>query len=88
MAFLGHKRVICSFSFLALMAMHVFGADPEVTYALVDASDPTKGATTTFEISSAAGFASAEQNRMSPDSFFTGFRSHATPPRRSFRRPN
>ena len=36
----------------------------------------------------AAGFASAEQSRMSPDSFFTGFRSHATPPRRSFRRPN
>ena len=41
------------------MTMHVFGADPEVTYALVDASDPTKGATTTFEVSSAAGFASA-----------------------------
>ena len=25
------------------MTMHVFGADPVVTYALVDASDPTKG---------------------------------------------
>ena len=59
MAFLGHKRAICSFSFLALMAVHAFGADPDVMYALVDASDPTKGATTTFEVSSVAGFASA-----------------------------
>jgi len=59
MAFLGHKRAICSFSFLALVTMYAFGADPDVTYALVDASDPMKGATTTFEVSSVAGFASA-----------------------------
>ena len=52
MAFLGHKRAICSFSFLALVTMHAFGADPDVTYVLVDASDPMKGATTTFEVSS------------------------------------
>ncbi len=59
MTFLGHKRTICSFSFLALMAVHAFGADPDVMYALVDASDPTKGATTTFEVSSVAGFTNA-----------------------------
>ena len=59
MKFLGHTGAICSFSLFVLVAAHAFGADPNVTYALVDASDPTKGATTTFEVSSVAGFASA-----------------------------
>jgi len=34
----------------------------------------------------AAGFASGEESRMQEESFFSGFRSHASPPRRSFRR--
>ena len=59
MKFLGHSGAICSFSLLVLVAAHAFGADPNVTYALVDASDPTKGATTTFEVSSFAGFTNA-----------------------------
>lgn len=59
MAFLRYRKAICPFSWLVLMTMHEFGADPVVTYALVDASDPTKGATTTFEVSSFAGFTNA-----------------------------
>ena len=59
MKFLGHTGAICSFSLFVLVAAHAFGADPNVTYALVDASDPTKGATTTFEVSSFAGFTNA-----------------------------
>ena len=34
----------------------------------------------------AAGFASGEESRMQKESFFSGFDSHASPPRRSFRR--
>ena len=75
-----------------LRKLYPFGEPPAMTQTLMDIHEHKAFVVKDFKVVQQGDYVLLVSpyfaSRMSPDSFFTGFRSHAMPPRRSFRRPN